>query len=164
MLTETTKRCFKCGETKPLSLFYKHPEMADGHVNKCKECNKKDVRENLQANFEHYQEYEKVRAAKKLPHRVEYKVKWDKTRDTEFPNKKKAVSAVGNAVKRGALIKPCNCEVCGSEKFIQAHHSSYSEDMMLMVTWLCSRCHVRLHADFRHNLGSWGTQHPLEQP
>ena len=29
MLTiETRKVCFKCGETKQLSMFYKHPKMA----------------------------------------------------------------------------------------------------------------------------------------
>ena len=155
MQGEKHKRCFKCGETKPLSAFYKHPRMADGHVNKCKECNKKDVRENLQKNFEHYQEYEKERAAKKLVHRVEYKKKWSKEYQEDFPNKRKAASAVGYAIKSGKLVASCNCEVCGSDKSIQAHHASYAEDMWLVVTWLCSRCHVRLHADFRHSLGPW---------
>jgi hypothetical protein len=38
------KACIKCGETKPLDAFYKHPMMSDGHLNKCAECTKSDVR------------------------------------------------------------------------------------------------------------------------
>ena len=60
---EATKVCFKCGECKPLSAFYKHARMADGHLNKCKECTKADVKERRRTNPQ-VQEYDRKRGSR----------------------------------------------------------------------------------------------------
>ena len=166
MQEEKHKRCFKCGETKPLSDFYKHSGMADGYINKCKECNKKDVRENRALKKEYYQEYDKVRGMDKqsprMTNRQERIVSKGRSSMTNpFKIKidtdvaKKATTAVSNAVRDGRLDRSNVCFCCGSQHHVHGHHASYDEDMWLCVTWLCASCHSKLHADFEFLTGAW---------
>lgn len=37
------KTCFKCGASKAMTDFYPHPQMRDGHLNKCKDCSRADT-------------------------------------------------------------------------------------------------------------------------
>jgi hypothetical protein len=155
MESERSKSCFKCGEIKPLSAFYKHPAMSDGHVNKCKECNKVDVRVNRNKRIDYYNEYDKIRSEDKTSKRYSKSLEYGCAYRDQNPEKRKAVSLLRSRVRSGKVSSSSVCECCGSDKNINGHHSSYSEDMWLLVTWLCARCHHRLHKDFEFQLGPW---------
>ena len=55
------KTCFKCGKLLPLSSFYKHSGMADGHLNKCKDCTRNDTKINRKEKEGYYKEYDRNR-------------------------------------------------------------------------------------------------------
>lgn len=55
------KVCFKCNQSKPLEDYYTHPDMQDGHINKCKECNNRDVRKNYKDKHAQYAAYDRNR-------------------------------------------------------------------------------------------------------
>lgn len=137
-----TKVCFKCPERgpQPLSKFYKHPKMADGHLNKCKACTKRDVREDYAAARPARHEYERKRAKTK-------KRKVDQRRHMRahrerHPERFKARTAVSNALRSGRLKRgPCKVEGCKARK-VQAHHADYKKP--LEVEWLCFKHHREL--------------------
>jgi hypothetical protein len=56
------KACFKCNRCLPLTEFYKHPMMGDGHLGKCKECARLDVRANREKRRDYYLEYDRRRS------------------------------------------------------------------------------------------------------
>jgi hypothetical protein len=133
------KTCFKCGTSKPLGEFYTHAQMADGHLNKCKECNKADVRKNYRARRLVYAAY--YQARERTERRKEQRRRHQEKRRIEHPEKYAARTAVGNAIRDGKLIrKPC--EACGELK-TQAHHDDYSKP--LDVRWLCFKHHRQHH-------------------
>lgn len=131
------KRCFKCNTIKPLTDFYKHSKMADGHLGKCKECTKSDVRKHRFEN-DSVREYDRKRGSRRSYEKIkEYR--------ESNPKKYKAHTMVGNAVRDGKLIKADCCEECGSDFSLNAHHDDYNYP--LSVRWLCSRCHHIWHAE-----------------
>lgn len=135
------KQCFKCGETKPLSEYYRHKQMADGHLNKCKDCARKDVRSHRFENVEKVRAYDRERS--KAPQSVARRKSYGERYNKDNRERRHAHMQLGNALRDGKIgRKPC--AFCRSEKDLEAHHHDYSKP--LDVTWLCTPCHRRFHA------------------
>lgn len=146
------KECICCKLIKPIADYYKHSQMKDGHLNKCKECQKINTKNARDANPEHYKDYDRNRA--NLPKRVNARKEYsltDQGKDAHrrahkkqkemYPNKAKTRYAVSNAVRDGRLFKS-PCEVCGKLK-VEAHHPDYSKPLDVM--WLCTKHHKEWH-------------------
>lgn len=130
-----SKVCFKCYKRKPYAEFYKHKAMGDGHLNKCKECAKRDVAEHRLKNIEKIREYDRARGSR-MPegYILDYSRK--------YPNTRKAHLRLKRAVDSGVILK-LPCEVCGSVNSV-AHHDDYL--LPLEVRWLCQAHHKQWHA------------------
>lgn len=130
------KQCFKCKEEKDLSEFYKHKQMGDGHLNKCKECTKDDANKYRSENLDKIRAYDRERGNRQSKgYLKEYRAK--------YPNKYKAHNMVNNATRDGRLF-PLPCEECFSTHDLHAHHDDYLKP--LNVRWLCSAHHSQWHA------------------
>jgi len=134
------KVCFKCKQEKPLSKFYKHKMMADGHLNKCKECTKIDVRKHRIINIDKIREYDRARGSSK--ERIARNVVRQRAYRENNREKYIARERAGRALEKG-IIKRSPCEVCGIDKRIEMHHEDYSKP--LEVVFLCSLHHKRVH-------------------
>lgn len=136
-----SKECFKCKTVKPLNDFYKHQKMADGHLNKCKECNKKDAINTRNAKIDYYRAYDLKRA--KEPER--YKAAKQINAEWRKADKRRSIchGAVAKAIKNGTLTRQ-PCIRCGDKKSL-AHHEDY--DFPLKVMWLCQPCHKKRHKE-----------------
>ena len=138
-----SKECFKCKTVKQIEDFYKHSKMLDGHVNKCKECNKNDVTANRNKNLEKVREYDRARGKK--PERIKLAAKISRLWRAEDARRSVAHSRVYRAIRNGTLVKQ-PCIKCGEVKSL-AHHEDY--DKPLDIMWLCQPCHKQRHKEIK---------------
>lgn len=146
------KSCFKCGKCKPLTEFYKHPQMADGHLGKCKSCARRDtsnrIKHLMQTDLE-WIEREAQRCRDKAmrkrdagwigPAAKEAKKAWNRRNRV----KKRAHVQVKRAIESGKLTREPCC-ICGDPK-TEGHHDDYSKP--LYVRWLCKKHHDEVHRE-----------------
>jgi hypothetical protein len=150
------KVCRECNTEKPLTEFYKHERMADGHLNKCIPCVKSRVHKHREAHLEKIREDDKKRANK--PHRVQARKDYQQTEAGKL-SKKRTIAAyykrypmiyaahviTRNAIREGKLFPQASCSVCNSTEKIEGHHDDYTKP--LDVRWLCERCHKQWHRE-----------------
>jgi len=134
------KSCFKCKQVKCLSEFYKHSEMKDGHLNKCKDCTKVDVLSHRNNNLEKIREYDRARGSRRTSEET-------KAYRNKYPKKCKAHYAVKRAIKSKKLFRE-KCTECGRTDNTHAHHDDY--DKPLNIRWLCPPCHFAWHTKNGH--------------
>ena len=139
----TEKSCFKCVVTKPHSEFYRHLQMGDRLLGKCKECTKSDVMARYRLTIENRREYERVRSRR--PERKLKALEYQRRRRIRNKQKCSAYWKVAFAVSVGKIDRrPCVvCEDPNSE----AHHADYSKP--LDVQWLCFKHHRQLHGQLK---------------
>ena len=127
------KVCFKCGIEKELGSFYVHKAMKDGHLNKCIDCTKKDVkiRSNELSKDSDWIEKERVRGREKY-HRLNYK-----ERSKEL---KKDKPWTNNSTYKGLRRKYKHVP-----RSFELHHWNYNDDYLEDVILMNISEHRRLH-------------------
>lgn len=124
------KKCFKCDAVKPLGEFYRHSRMADGHLNKCKECTKNDMHKQHERNYQDPKRVEKERARGREKYkRLGYKDKYlmPEHRDNHM------IKNMNIFCRRRGILNS------GEE----VHHWNYNEPYSVII--LTRSQHKRLH-------------------
>lgn len=136
------KVCFKCNKEKVITDFYKHKRMADGHLNKCSSCCKKEAKEReekLRQNPE-WVEKERERGREKY-YRLGYREKHKPT----YEQRKLAMKRYAEKYPEKINAKVKSNRLKPKIKGNHLHHWSYNEEHYKDVIELSVQDHNTIH-------------------
>jgi hypothetical protein len=138
---EKSKLCIICREDKVLSAYYKHPQMGDGHLNKCKECCKSQAkkRHHELCQDENYVWSERERGRDKY-HRLEYREKYR----PDFEGRKKAIETYNDKFPEKLRARSLSGSIKVA-KGIHKHHWSYKTEYSKDIIEIDEKEHALLH-------------------
>lgn len=135
------KVCRRCSIEKPLSGYYKHKQMGDGHLNICIECKKIETSQWIKEKEKDPNWLEKERERGRLKYHRLYIGKYKQSKEIKFKSLVKFRLKYPEKKKAHAKTARMKASVKGNH----LHHWSYNDDHLKDVIELSVLDHNLVH-------------------
>jgi hypothetical protein len=122
-MSQSTKKCTKCGTVKPITEFYRQASAKDGFTTQCKKCQAAYDKKYAEANADALRETRKAYRLKNKEKLREYRKEYD-AKNSEKINKRAKIHYLKNRDRM--LEKARKYRLAHPEKYI-AYHREYAE-------------------------------------
>lgn len=161
-----TKTCNTCKENKSIRYFYIQKKGLHGRTGSCKECRGEYQKNYHRKNIEKRREWGRKQRKctpnenaekylifkKKNPNywKDYYKQNSEKRLASNrrfferHPERVEFYKKYYTAIRKGILVRPNECSICGEKVKTVGHHFNYEDP--LKVTWMCAPCHHAVHS------------------
>lgn len=142
------KVCFRCNKAQPLTEYYVHAQMADGHLNKCKSCTKADAKARLEVKIKDPEWADAERERGRLKHyRLGYREKYRPTSE----EKAKITANYKAKYPEKAVAHAACSKMVAKVKGNHLHHWSYRIEHNRDLIEIPAEKHYTLHRFIKYD-------------